>query len=177
MNKILVIHPKDPETDFLIPIYENIEDKFVIREQVDDDLTIVDKELSKPYETVIILGHGSPLGLHDMINNTLVVHFAHARLLKNKNVIGIWCNADKFFEKYGIKGFCTGMFISELREAKYYGITTTAEEIQRSSTAFVNELKKVVTSTPDKIKSAINENYVDVNNPIIIANRRFMMID
>jgi hypothetical protein len=38
-------------------------------------------------------------------------------LLRDKIGVYIWCNANVFVEKYGLKGFYTGMIISEYEES------------------------------------------------------------
>ena len=63
MNKILIIHPDDRSTDFLKPIYANVENPTLItggctKTQI--------KELIESHDQVIMLGHGSPGGLFSM---------------------------------------------------------------------------------------------------------------
>ena len=56
-----VIHPKDPSTDFLSPIYALLKNKTVI-----DGGVCINSELRKLIENhdrVIMLGHGTPNGL------------------------------------------------------------------------------------------------------------------
>lgn len=171
--KILIIHPKDKSTDFLCPIYENLPQATVIRKQLNEDVTVIDTELQKDYDKVIFLGHGSPVGLLDMINNIYLIYPSHTMLLKNKTVIAIWCNADKYFRGTGINRFNTGMFISEMREADYYGISTTQKEIDQSNNLFVNIIKKNILYTPKTIRKHVDKEYIG-NNSIIQANREFM---
>lgn len=116
--KTLIIHPDDRSTDFLKPIYEKIEDKTVITKGLSKSVV---HELIDVHDRIIMMGHGCPYGLFSMglfpdsrgliIDQYSVVH------LQNKDCIFIWCNADRFVEHYGLKGFYSGMFISEIGEA------------------------------------------------------------
>ena len=40
-------------------------------------------------------------------------------LLKEKETLSMWCFSDRFFRKHNLKGFHTGMIISEVDEAKF----------------------------------------------------------
>jgi hypothetical protein len=53
-------------------------------------------------------------------------------LLRDKIGVYIWCNANVFAEKYGLKGFYTGMIISEYEEALYECVNTTYHEIEEN---------------------------------------------
>ena len=109
--KTLVIHPKDLTTDFLESIYKNM------------DCTIINTEISKSklkqsiklHDRIIMLGHGDAYGLygygHYVIDSKLVY------LLRDKECVAIWCNADRFFTKYSLTGIYSGMIISEYDEA------------------------------------------------------------
>ena len=64
MSKILIIHPQDPSTSFLKPIYTRIKNKTIITGGINKE------ELKKQIELhdrVIMLGHGSPMGLFSVI--------------------------------------------------------------------------------------------------------------
>jgi len=87
------------------------------------------------------MGHGSPNGLfYTRINSDMVY------LLREKECICIWCNADQFVEKYKLKGFYTGMFISEVNEAYHFEIPATQEQIDYSNNLFVTLLNKCIDS-------------------------------
>ena len=173
--KTLVIHPADKSTDFLKKIYEDIENKTVLTTNLDYET--VAEELQKPYDLIILCGHGWQGGLYDRINGFTAVNSRHAQYLKNKNVIGIWCNADEYFRIFHVDGlFATGMFISEMKEALDCDILTTEKEIEESSTIFANVMKTAM-KTPEKIKEIITESYVAPHNPVVKVNRQFMNID
>lgn len=173
--KYLVIHPKDKSTDFLKAIYAGLDDVTVLSENLSTEK--VTEELLKDYDTVLILGHGWQGGLYDRIAKTTVVNGMHARLLENKNVIAVFCNASDYLKIFNIKGFATGMFISEDYEAKDCNLPCTVEEIQASSEKFAIVMSSAVRKPLTEIPQYIRENYIIENNPVVKLNRQFMDID
>lgn len=137
MISILINSQKD--TDFLRGAYEGLEEGNTIlvnptREKVEEVLT------EHPNERVMLMGHGSPSGLFS--NNWMgyIVDFKNAYLLKDREVIGIWCWAKAFGKAHGLKGFFTDMFISnygEYRGRFPNGIEYKDEDIFAEITNFV----------------------------------------
>lgn len=135
--KTLVIHPKDESTQFLTKIYK------------DRDWTLIDSKQSKrsikeaiiSHDRIIMMGHGCEKGLFDS-NFDTIIDSNYVYLLREKECIAIWCNADVFFLKYGLKGLYTGMIISEYGEALYECVTTTYQEIEESNMLFGNAMKE-----------------------------------
>ena len=122
--KTLIIHPKDKTTDFLKPVYSSISDATVINGGVSKDEI---RELIKEHERIIMLGHGSPGGLFGVGQFggwSYVIDSTMVEALSNKhNNIYIWCNADQFMKQHPtLQGFYSGMFISEVGEARMYEI-------------------------------------------------------
>lgn len=166
--KTLVIHPQDPSTDFLKEIYK------------DTDWTIINynvshsklKELIKNHDKIIMLGHGTSDGLlgfgRHIINSSLVY------LLREKQCVCIWCNANIFVEKYKLKGFYTGMIISEMIEAFICRIIPNQTEVTESNTLFAQAVKESL-NKPNVVES-IREIYQIENNPIIQFNRNNLYI-
>jgi hypothetical protein len=160
--KTLVIHPSDPSTDFLKGIYKDkdwtiVNDPYITRSRV--QIT----KLIKEHERIIMMGHGYPGGLfYSCITPELVY------LLRTKLCVCIWCNADRFVLKYGLRGFYTGMFISEVSEAKYFGIETTQEKIDHSNNYFATELNKYI-DLPF-VHQLIKEHYNSFDCPVIQFN-------
>ena len=68
-------------------------------------------------EPVMLLGHGSPRGLLNISQNGFAVGSEHVEWLRNRSVIGIFCYASEFADRYGLHGFFTSMFISNMGEA------------------------------------------------------------
>jgi hypothetical protein len=167
--KTLVIHPSDRSTAFLKQIYEG-RDFTVVNAHKDINIIKGDEGYSKKkfieqvkaHDRIIMMGHGYPGGLfYSYVDSTV------AYLLREKECICIWCNADQFVNKYGLKGFYTGMFISEVGEANYFHINTTQKEVDYSNQLFT----RLVTENVDNpaIQSVIKQNYIG-DCPVIRYN-------
>ena len=126
---MIVVHPYDESTRMLAKIYEGIEgvklfDSWKQRSDILAAIAAAPKD-----EPILLLGHGSPWGLYDM-RHGLILNDNDARLLKGRpNLVGIWCYASEYAFKHGLKGFFSGMFISEPQEALINGVEATDEEI------------------------------------------------
>lgn len=142
--KTLVIHPEDKTTNFLKPIYSGITDATVLTGGLSKDEI---RELIKEHDRIIMLGHGSPGGLFGVgkfggwsyiIDETMV------KALSNKpNNIYVWCNADKFLEQHPtLQGFYSGMFISEVGEARMYDIDASQDVVNESNNLFADIVGK-----------------------------------
>jgi hypothetical protein len=98
--KILVIHPQDSSTDFLIPIYMNLksfpdfDDVTIIRGGITKDEV---NEQIKQHDRIMMMGHGAPSGLFSVgqfpNSRGLIIDEDTVPLLQNKECIFIWCNA------------------------------------------------------------------------------------
>jgi hypothetical protein len=128
--KTLVIHPADRSTDFLKRIYEG-KDWTIINDHQACRSRKVITNLIKKHDRIIMMGHGYPGGLFFTCINSNLVY-----LLREKECVCIWCNADQFVEKYGLRGFYTGMFISEVGEAYGRGIKIEQNRIDYSNDLF-----------------------------------------
>lgn len=120
--KTLVVHPEDHTTDFLIPIYERLKNKTIIRGGITKpELQVIIGD----HDRVLMLGHGSPYGLLNRgqfpAAGSYIIDDSTVLSLKRKsNSIYIWCFASKFVHHHELSGLCTEMFISEVREANSY---------------------------------------------------------
>jgi len=133
----LVIHPADKSTDFLKPIYQNSLDTTVLTGGTKVE---VNKAIES-HDRIMMMGHGSPYGLFTVgkfkSENGYVIDGTTVKLLKDKECIFIWCNADAFTNKHGLDGLYSGMFISEVSEAYYCGLPyTSQEEVDQSNHGF-----------------------------------------
>ena len=149
--KVLVIHPQDKTTDFLIPIYMDLK-SFPDY----DDVTIirggmtraeVDEQI-KQHDRIMMMGHGSPGGLFSVGQFTdspgYIISHTTADLLRDKECIFIWCNADLYVRTHQLKGLYSGMFISETMEAAYCGLPGTSQDtVTESNNYFASEFGKV----------------------------------
>ena len=142
-KNILVIHPEDESTEFLSVIYKNIPNLTVVR-----NCNISKKRLRdyiRRNEVVIMLGHGNSHGLFSnsfgekfsrlLINSRLV-----DELRKKEYLIGIWCHAKDFFKKYKLKGFVSGMFISDMNECYYYSYNVEEQVLNESN----NKISQII---------------------------------
>lgn len=162
--KTLVIHPIDPTTDLLKPIYEG-KDWTVINTIVSNKEMI---EAIKAHDRIIMLGHGYEGGLFDL-KRGVIISSKHVYLLRNKICYGIWCNANVFFEKYKLNGFYSGMIISEVEEAYVYGIPVSYDEINASNVLFGNTVAKYIDDSD--LVSKIQSEYVSDSCKVIQFNR------
>ena len=139
--KTLVIHPKDESTDFLCKIYKD-HDWTIINSTVPKRVM---KDAIKSHDRIIMMGHGCERGLFNS-NFDTVIDSNYVYLLREKDCIAIWCNADVFFLKYGLKGLYTGMIISDYTEAQYESVTTTYHEIDESNFLFGKAMRDGITN-------------------------------
>lgn len=72
--------------------------------------------LERPYERLMCLGHGTSRGLFDVELTYYIIDHAMTPLLRDREVIGIWCYASSFAKENGLTGFFTHMFISNSLE-------------------------------------------------------------
>ena len=135
-KEMIVVHPFDPSTRMLCEIYKGIEgvtlfDSWEQREDILKAIAAAPKD-----EPILLLGHGCPSGLLDL-RYGLVIGDSDAGLLKGRpNLVGIWCYASSYAYAHGLKGFFSGMFISELPEAIINGVDASAEEIDDNAWNF-----------------------------------------
>jgi hypothetical protein len=161
-EKTLIIHPKDNSTDFLKGIYKNIPNITLITEGKSKNEI---KQLIEKHDRIMMMGHGSSNGLfavgdwpdkHSYIIDESIVNI----LSKKDNSVFIWCNADGFVNKFKLKGFFSGMFISEVSEANYCGVlNTTQDVINESNYGFVNIVSEHIYKPQDEMYNQITNKY------------------
>lgn len=140
----LIIHPADITTSFLERIYNNNSNIHLITTQVSNS-RITDEIIR--HDNIILLGHGTEYGLlsknhpDDMFFNRYIIDSRHVQFLREKNVVGIWCNAKIFAERYDLRGLFSGMIISEVEEALPCGVLTDQEEISSENVNFAENLR------------------------------------
>jgi hypothetical protein len=160
--KTLVIHPSDSSTDFLSVIYSDKPDWKIIKDDV-PKLNILEKIIL--HDRIIMLGHGTADGLLGF--GRYVIDKSFARLLRSRECVCIWCNADVFVNNYGLNGFYTGMIISELEEAMYCGVEADLKDIEESNKLFASSIKNSFDS--EIVKSVYKSN---TNEVIMYNNQR-----
>ena len=148
---MLVLHQtSDPSTDFLRVLYEGREGCTCL--QGEDSRKKVESAFYhlKAGEPIMLLGHGTDAGLFrlergkkgEQRDYRCYVGRSMAYCLRKHPVIGIWCHANLFAESFGLSGLFTGMVISQLDEARTYGVPTTEEELERENLLFASTLAK-----------------------------------
>ena len=171
-TKTLVIHPDDPSTDFLTPIYDNIFQATVVTGGVSKDEL---KQMITYHDRVIMLGHGSPHGLFSVgmfrddpgvvypqrFNYAYAIDSTMVEVLNQKdNNVYIWCNADQFVNRHKLKGFYSGMFISEVSEATYCGLPgTEQDQVDQSNHYFAQLLGEAINDPLDQAYDYVLDNY------------------
>lgn len=171
----LIIHPKDESTQFLDIVYKNIPDKTVITGGVGKHEL---RKLIEEHDRVMMMGHGAPSGLFGMgkfldYGWFIIDHSMVECLSKKENNVFIWCNADRFVNHYQLKGFYSGMFISEVGEATYCGIPGTNQElIDESNFGFCNILSNYINESKEIIHNNVLQEYGKIaeDNPVALYN-------
>jgi hypothetical protein len=170
--KTLIIHAEDSSTDFLCPIYQTIKDKTVLRKGLTKNEIA---EQIKIHDKVIMLGHGSPEGLFSVgqfkTNNSLIIDSSLISLLAEKEEnIYIWCHANKFVERYNLKGFYTGMFVSEFLEVVYCQLPLVEDDvINESNDGFSSILSKYANDSKSVLYKKVLEEYQIIANGNLVA--------
>lgn len=132
---MLIIHPTDDSTDFLRVLYEGRDG---IRCLCGDESR---KQLNRilfhlaPGEPIMMLGHGTDAGLFRLEEGAYRCYIGRsmAYSIRKHPIIGIWCHANLFAEQFGLHGLFSGMIISDLQEAREYGVPATEEELHQEN--------------------------------------------
>lgn len=164
--RTLVIHPEDHTTTFLKAIYCGLNYTIINSETSPEKLV----HAISSHDRLIFLGHGTAYGLLGW--GRLAFHKELLPALKNTpGNIFIWCNANEFVKRHSLKGFHTGMFISEPLEALMYGADVPWEEIRKSNNLFANLLYKALSANlpSDRICNQLQTQYASAD----CAVRRF----
>lgn len=105
------------DTATFAPLFKDIEGIYLYnptREELEKVL------IENPTETFMCLGHGSPRGLFSADMHGFLLDRDNVHLLKDRDVIGIWCYASDFARQNNLRGFFTYMFISNAQECSYH---------------------------------------------------------
>ena len=165
----------DNSTSFLDIVYTPIPDKTVITGGVTKEEL---KELIRTHDRVMMMGHGSPDGLFSIGRfskcGAYIIDESMVELLSQKeDSVFIWCNADRFVNRYELKGFFSGMFISEVGEAYYCGLPGTKQDaVDESNYGFCNIIAKHINETKDIIHENVTREYglIAEENPVAFYN-------
>ena len=170
--KTLVLHPDDRSTDFLKPIYANIKRKTVIVKDTSRDVLLA---LIRSHDTIIMLGHGSSSGLFNVSGigkGVMAIGESLVEELRGKQLIAIWCNCDKFIERHGLSALYSGMFISEVSEARYCGVQGDQAMVDESNSMFAVLLGNMLSETSmdlEKTFDMVLESYEELGEVNTVA--------
>ena len=111
---IIVYIDSMEDTSTFARVYEGLDDCTLL---INPNRSEVEKILTeRPTETLLCFGHGTPYGLFDEKLQTYLIDSNSLPLLRQREMIGIWCYAATFGERNGLRGFFTDMFISNRNE-------------------------------------------------------------
>lgn len=162
MKKTLIIHPYDSSTTFLEKIYEGMKGVTLVRGNISKSHIIY---LMKKHDRIIMMGHGWGSGLFNtqeakfQSKRGLIINSEDAEILKEKECIFIWCHAHDYVKEHKLKGFNTGMFISEVSEANWFKISTSYAEVKESNDTFAMIFKKHRHKSPEELTKKIKRQY------------------
>ena len=132
---MIVVHPKDPSTAMLQSIYEELDITFFDSYKQKEEILSAIRNAPKD-EPILLLGHGCPSGLLDM-RYGLLIDEDDAEILKDRpNLVCIWCYASSYAYLHNLKGFFSGMFISEPSEAYVHDVKATDDEVDWCASDF-----------------------------------------
>ena len=129
-------------------------------------------------ERIIFIGHGTEYGLLNQRLDGFIVSSDMVQFLRGKDIIGIWCNASGFADRYDLTGFFTSMFISntnELVDCGFYMFDNCDEEIERQNKLFASRINQLLmTNTPSKEWAKILFNSLDNEKRFVYYNYEAM---
>lgn len=106
--------------------------------------------VAHPERPLVLSGHGTPCGLLNKDWNGYVVGSELVQFLRKQQcIIGVFCYAGNFADTYGLHGFFTSMFISNVSESVDEGYPANSEIIQRENTEFSKRLNNLILNEPN----------------------------
>lgn len=111
------------DTEQFSSIYKDIDANILIN----PSKKVAKKSIIEEKECIVLIGHGTEYGLLNQRLDGFIVDSSMVQFLRNKTVIGIWCFAGNFADKYDLKGFFTSNFISNENECNYFYLTNMIE--------------------------------------------------
>ena len=132
----------NPETSMLKAMYEGLENTKVLYNPNREDLMEVLQ--ANPTETLMCIGHGLSYGIYNNSWTGYVIDGSMATLFQSREVIGIWNYAKDFARKYGLNGFFTGMFVSNVAASLNLRFVHNTGEIPYQNIKFSNEIRRLI---------------------------------
>ncbi len=146
---MLVIHiiSRDDTRDFDV-LYRHLDARVMINPSRGEARRAIMDES----DTVMLIGHGTEHGLFNHRLNGYVIDSGMVQLLRERTVIGIWCYAGNFADRYDLRGFFTSNFISnvdELLECGFEMFDGADDVIRSENVRFAENVNRMLTnSTP-----------------------------
>lgn len=176
----LVVHPYDETTLELERVYAGkqadvLHSETLARSDVETAL------LTGRYDRIILLGHGTEYGLCNMKSDSYVFDLGLLRKIvipRKIEVVAIWCHASLFFIDNADPSsvFSTGMFISEVREARDYFLFEADEDTVRRQFELFSEVLSTAAFLPiSQIREYVDRHYVG-DDEVTRFNRGEMLL-
>ena len=160
-----------PDTGYYTHIISDVETNLLVNpsgHQIKDLIRSSSNDL-------LLFGHGTELGLINQHWNGYCIDRSHLEILRKRRIIGVWCYAGNFADRYGLHGFFTSMFISNIKEACEYGFDTTEDEVNRQNIIFGDALNRLILDgTPMEQWVDILQSQCDYNIPFVGFNYEAM---
>lgn len=129
-------------------------------------------------DTIVLIGHGTDYGLLNKNLNGYFIDSGWVNLLRNKTIVGIWCNASNFADRYDLTGFFTSMFISNVQELIDCGFQTfdnCDEVIRIQNQIFASRINQLLSAnTPSRDWATILFDSLDNEERFVYYNYEAM---
>lgn len=147
---MLIVHIISTEdTEHFSTIYQGIvndENNIIL---INPTVHKLKKSIKNENGKIIFIGHGTEYGLLNHRLDGYILDSKMVNLLRGKDIIGIWCNASNFADKYDLTGFFTSMFISnsfELLNSGFKLFDDCDVEIEKQNRLFSERINKLLLS-------------------------------
>ena len=172
---MLVIHIISTEdTNDFSGIYDGLDATVLINPST----RIAREAIVDEQDTIVLIGHGTDHGLLNKNLNGYFIDSGWVNLLRNKTIIGIWCNASNFADRYELTGFFTSMFISNAQELIDCGFQTfdnCDEVIRTQNQIFASRINQLLsTNIPSRDWSKILFDSLDNEERFVYYNYEAM---
>ena len=172
---MLVIHIISTEdTNDFSGIYDGLDATILINPTT----RIAREAIVDERDTIVLIGHGTDYGLLNKNLNGYFIDSGWVNLLRNKTIIGIWCNASNFADRYDLTGFFTSMFISNTQELIDCGFQTfdnCDEVIRIQNQIFASRINRLLSAnTPSRDWATILFDSLDNEERFVYYNYEAM---
>lgn len=168
----LIVHMDDRSTDFLSAIYQGVEGTLITGIVSPDHLN----DLIDAHDQIIMLGHGCGGGLFSLGGGLIISSAQVPALSKKTDSIFIWCHASTFVKTHNLKGFSTGMFVSEVGEAFMFQLDPDSKKIEQSNNFFAELVGKHLNEDIHTLYTQVKAEYRLPDNPVCDYNRNLLTL-